>query len=149
MMRTITEYCKQNIYISNILERNEKIYPQIGKYGKFVLFAGDHCKKRQQERDVTDSEIIDAFKSAWSQLNKLYKEKTIKKSEDYGRDTHFIIIDARNNRAEPVNIAAFIYHIHSTNTLSGSSFIVKTVFKGENFKGTLRDDKDVEKIFLY
>lgn len=148
-MKNITEYCKRYVYTGNIVERNERMFPPRGKFSKFTLWTGDHCRERQRQRGVTDGDIIDAFKGAWKQLNKLYREHRVRKSEDYGRDTHFIIIDARKDREQPVNIAAFVYDVHSDDTLSGASFTIKTVYRGATFTGTLHDDKNVEKIFLY
>lgn len=42
-----------------LLERNEKIFPtQQGKHEKLEIWAGEHCKQRQSERNVSDKEML-------------------------------------------------------------------------------------------
>lgn len=147
-MLDISEHCKQNIYIGNIFERNERIFPKPNKHAKFEVWTGDHCRLRQTERFVTDKEIIDAFYGAYSQIRKLFDENKIYVSKHYGKDTHFIIVDGRVDRSSPINIAAFLYR-NNGNKLQYPSFTVKTVYKGADFSGNIYKHENVEKIFLY
>ncbi len=144
-MKTLTDFIDESL----ILERNEKMFPKPGANAKMEIWTGDHCRDRQSERHVSNKEIVDAFFGAWSQLNKLYKEKKIIVSKRHGEDNHVIIIDARKDRSYPVNIAAYIFQNHGTTKLNYPKFIVKTVYAGPDFSGNIYDKENAEKIFLY
>lgn len=145
-MKSLIEYISESL----ILERNEQMFPKKPEsQSKFSIWIGDHGKQRMEERHVSEKEIIDAFFDAFQQLNKKFKDREISVSRD-GKDSRFIIVDARKDKTNPVNISAFIYRNSSKNKLYHPSFTVRTVFKGDSFSGTTRKDSAEEvKIFLY
>lgn len=139
-----------------ILERNEKIFPKDKDRQKFQVWIGDHGKQRQEERHVSDKEIISAFFGAYDDINELFKkgEITVAKSQYKGQYDRFVIIDARKDKRSPVCVSAFIYNNYSPNKLKSPQFTVKTVYKGGDFSGATRGDntskgKEEKKIFLY
>lgn len=147
-MKTLVE----SIMESLLLERNEKIWPTDNKRQKFSIWAGQHYQERKKERNVNDKEVIDAFWAAYNELNAKFKDGEIKATRT-GEESRFIIVDARKDRANPLNISAFIYFAPKQTSLSGASFTVRTVYKGEDFSGTLRGTHSSKgnevKIFLY
>lgn len=134
----------------SINESNEQIFPKPGKYAKLKIDVGDHAYDRQKERKVSNKDIIDAIFGAYNDINKLYKEKTLKVSKS-GQDSRFLIVDARRDKLKPINVVGFIFKNKNENKLSNPIFIIKTVFKGDDFAGAKRvsDDAEQHKIFLY
>ena len=92
-----------------LLERNEKIFPtQQGKHEKLEIWAGQHCKQRQHERNVSDKEMLYAIFGAFKDIRSAYRNGDIKLSFD-GEDSQFVITDARRDKRNPVVVVAFIY----------------------------------------
>lgn len=150
-MIKLSNFIADQIFESQmILERNEKIYPEQDKHAKFEIWTGDHCRDRQEERYVTDKEIISAFYDAWPQLNKAFKEREFqaaRRKEDAGE---IIIIDTRKDKQRPLTICCFLYRNRSDNKLLHPAFTVMTVYRGEGPKqGAAQNRKDRYKIFLY
>lgn len=134
----------------SINESNEQIFPKPGKYAKLKIDVGDHAYDRQKERKVTNNDIIDAIFGAYNDINKMYKEGILKVSKN-GKDSRFLIVDSRKNQNEPINVVGFIFKNKHEKKLLNPIFIIKTVFKGDDFAGAKRvsDDAEQHKIFLY
>ena len=92
-----------------LLERNEKMFPRDGQTAKFEIWTGDHCKQRQEERNISDKEIIDVFFNAYSQLNKAFKEREFKADRDPKVAGDIVIIDARKDKQTPLTICCWLY----------------------------------------
>ena len=140
------------IFEQMILEKNEIIFPRNNEHGRCRIYVGDHARERMQERKVFEKDILDAIFGAYKELSQKFKDGEIQQSRT-GEDSRFVIIDARKNRNNPVNVSAFISRSYKNNKLEHPSIIVRTVFKGEDFSGAMRGEwktkgKEV-KIFLY
>ena len=139
-----------------LLERNEKIFPsQQGKHEKLEIWAGEHCKQRQKERNVSDKEITNAIFGAFTDIRSAYREGKIKLSYN-GEDSQFVITDARRDKHNPVVVVAFIYKMLGAKNkkdmnpkFDRPSITVKTVFKGDDFSGSKASRENAHKIFLY
>lgn len=130
-----------------ILERNEKMFPKPGQEAKFEIWVGDHCRQRQEERNITNKEIISAFFEAYPQLNKAFKEREFKADRDPKLAGEVIIIDTRYDKQKPLTIACWLYKNKSDNALRYSAWCVKTVYKDSG--GASQNRKDRFKVFLY
>lgn len=138
-----------------LLERNERIFPQPGKHEKLEIWTGDHCKKRQKERKVSDKEIIDAIFGAFTDIRSAYREGKINLSYN-GEDSQFVITDARKDKRNPVVVVAFVYKMLGAKNkkdmnpkFDRPSITVKTVYKGGDFSGSKANRENAHKIFLY
>lgn len=139
-----------------LLERNEKIFPtQQGKHEKLEIWAGEHCKQRQRERNVSDKEILNAIFGAFKDIRSAYRNGDIKLSFN-GEDSQFVITDARRDKRNPVVVVAFIYKMLGAKNKKDAnpnfdrpSITVKTVYKGDDFSGSKADREYAHKIFLY
>ena len=139
-----------------LLERNERIFPsQHGKHEKLEIWAGEHCKLRQKERNVSDKEITDAIFGAFTDIRSAYREGKINLSYN-GEDSQFVITDARRDKHNPVVVVAFIYKMLGAKNkkdmnpkFDRPSITVKTVFKGDDFSGSKANRENAHKIFLY
>ena len=139
-----------------LLERNERIFPsQQGKHEKLEIWAGEHCKLRQKERNVSDKEITDAIFGAFTDIRSAYREGKIKLSYN-GEDSQFVITDARRDKHNPVVVVAFIYKMLGAKNkkdmnpkFDRPSITIKTVFKGDDFSGSKASRENAHKIFLY
>ena len=139
-----------------LLERNERIFPsQKGKHEKLEIWAGEHCKLRQKERNVSDKEITDAIFGAFTDIRSAYREGKINLSYN-GEDSQFVITDARRDKHNPVVVVAFIYKMLGAKNkkdmnpkFDRPSITVKTVFKGDDFSGSKASRENAHKIFLY
>ncbi len=139
-----------------LLERNERIFPsQQGKHEKLEIWAGEHCKQRQKERNVSDKEITNAIFGAFTDIRSAYREGKIKLSYN-GEDSQFVITDARRDKHNPVVVVAFIYKMLGAKNkkdmnpkFDRPSITVKTVFKGDDFSGSKASRDNAHKIFLY
>ena len=130
-----------------ILERNEKMFPKGQDQSKFEIWVGDHCKQRQQERNISDKEIVSALFAAWPELNKKYKEREFEAAKQASDTKDILIIDAREDRQNPLTISCFLYRNRSNNKLYHPAFTVKTVYK--DVGGAKKTKEGIVKIFLY
>ena len=149
-MKSLNEYLEDALFESQmILERNEKMYPYPGsedKRTKFEIWVGDHGRQRMEERKVSEKQIVDAFYTAWGELNKKFKDREFTADRN-GQGNEIVIIDARKNREKPLTIAAFLYRNRASNKLLFPAFTVKTVYYDTG--GAAQNRKDRIKIFLY
>lgn len=150
-MVSLANYIKECIFESQmIFEKNEKVYPKPGSHDtktKFEIWVGDHAKQRQEERNVSTKEIIDAFYAAWPELNKGFKEGKFDVYERGKQAKEIVIIDARKDRQTPLTIGAFCYRNRATNKLLFPAFTIKTVYRDTG--GAKQNREDRFKIFLY
>lgn len=147
-MISLIEFINEKMFEEEmILERNEKIYPTQDKHAKFEIWTGDHCRDRQEERTVTDKEIIDAFYAAWPQLNKAFKEREFQASRSKEEAGEIMIVDARKDKQKPLTICCFLYRNRSDNKLQNPAFTVMTVYRDSG--GAKQNRKERYKIFLY
>lgn len=130
-----------------LLERNEKMFPRPGQKAKLEIWTGDHCRQRQEERNISDKEIISAFFAAYAELNKKFKEREFEANRDPQKTRDLLIIDARYDKQKPLTIACWLYANRSDNSLYRPAFTVKTVYRDTG--GAKQDRKDRLKIFLY
>ena len=131
-----------------ITESNELIFPKNNQHGKCRIYIGQHGKDRMQERHVSEKEVLDAILGGYKDISQAFKDGIISQSRD-GKDSRFIVVDARKDKNNPVNVSAFIARSYKPNKLEHPSIIVRTVFKGDDFSGTTRNKKEEHKIFLY
>jgi len=129
------------------LERNEKMFPTGQDQSKFEIWCGDHCRQRQEERNISDKEIISAFFAAWPELNKKYKEREFEAAKIASETKDILIIDARNDKDKPLTISCFLYRNRSNNKLYHPAFTVKTVYKDTG--GAKKQGDGIVKIFLW
>ena len=141
----INESCYDNLEL--LLERNEKMFPKGQDQSKFEIWCGDHCRQRQEERHISDKEIISAFFAAWSELNKKYKEREFEAAKVASDTKDILIIDAREDKQNPLTISCFLYKNRSNTKLYHPAFTVKTVYKDTG--GAKKDKEGIVKIFLY
>lgn len=130
-----------------LLERNEKMFPRDGQRAKFEIWTGDHCKQRQEERNISDKEIISAFFDAYPQLNKAFKDREFKADRDPAVAGDIVIIDARKDKQTPLTICCWLYKNRADNHLLHSAWSVKTVYRDTG--GAKQNRKDRFKVFLY
>ena len=130
-----------------ILERNEKLFPRDGERSKMEIWVGDHARQRQEERHINDKEIISAFFAAYADLNKKYKEREFDANRDPSQTRDILIIDARNDKENPLTISCWLYRNRATNKLQYPAFTVKTVYRGVG--GAKKSEEKAMKIFLY
>lgn len=131
-----------------ILEKNEIIFPKDNKPGKCKILIGDHSRQRMEERKVTEGQILDAILGGYKDISKAFKEGKIKEVKD-PKESSFIVVDARKDKSDPINVSGFIARSYKKTKLVHPIIIVKTVFKGGDFSGTKADRKNEHKIFLY
>lgn len=136
-----------------ILEANEIIFPKNNKSGRCKIYIGQHGKDRMKERNVSEREILDAIFGAYKELSAKFKDGKISQSRD-GKDSRFVIIDARKSSSDPVCVSAFIARSFKQDKLEHPNIIVRTVYKGGDFSGATRHrdtrkGKEEEQIFLY
>lgn len=159
-MKSFVEFLKESymdyelIYDGDIIiENNEVIFPKPGRRGKCRIYIGDHVRKRMEERDVSEEEILDGVFGAYKDMDKKFREGEI--IQTYNADDCTVIItDARKNRINPVCLALFIKKSDKKHKLDNPKIIIKTVYKGGDFSGTMRKDgirkgRYETKIFLY
>lgn len=160
-MKCLLDYILESIEYKEfeqqmLLEKNEKIFPtQQGKHEKLEIWAGEHCKQRQRERNVSDMEITNAIFGAFKDIRSAYRNGDIKLSFN-GEDSQFVITDARRDKHNPVVVVAFIYKMLGAKNkkdpdpkFDRPSITVKTVYKGDDFSGSKADREHAHKIFLY
>lgn len=136
-----------------ILEKNEIIFPKNREHGRCRIYVGDHGRERMQERKVSEKEILDAIFGAYKDISQKFKDGEIVQSKT-GKDSRFVVVDARKDKNNPVCVSAFIFKSFKNNKLEHPSIIVRTVYKGDDFSGATRHndskkDKEEVKIFLY
>lgn len=131
-----------------ILEKNEIIFPKDNKPGKCKILIGDHGRQRMEERKVTERQILDAILGGYKDISKAFEEGKLKEVKD-PKESSFIVVDARKDKSDPINVSGFIARSYKKNKLVHPIIIVKTVFKGGDFSGTKADRKNEHKIFLY
>lgn len=136
-----------------ILEANEIIFPKKNQSGRCKIYIGQHGKDRMKERNVSEKEILDAVFGAYKDLSNKFKDGVISQCRD-GKESRFVIIDARKNSQDPVCVSAFIARSFKPNKLEHPSIIIRTVYKGGDFSGATRHrdtrkGKEEEQIFLY
>lgn len=151
-MISLVNYIEECLLFENemILEKNEKVYPDPkseNQRTKFEIWLGDHARDRQEQREVSNKEIVDAFYAAWPELNKAFKEGKFKPYKRGEKGTDIVIIDARKDRQTPLTIAAFLYRNRAENKLLFPAFTVKTVYRDTG--GAKQNREDRFKIFLY
>lgn len=152
-MKTLTELIIEHQLIQ---ESNIRLFPsKRGQHEKLEIWVGDHCKQRQQERNVTDRQILDAVFGAYKDIKNLYKEGKLKLSKN-GNDYQFVITDARKHKNNPIVVVGFIYKMLGSKNPSDINskfdrplFTIKTVFHGDDFSGSKADRSNAQKIFLY
>lgn len=160
---TIEEYI--TIFDSdNINEMTEEIFPNGKKSGKMIITVGTHARERGQQRNVSDREIIDAIFGAYNEIRSKYKTGEIFTDKYAGAGKNgvgckIIITDTRKSKTEPVCVVCFIQKMLGLGEDSTSNkntkwtkpvFAVKTVFKGDDFSGSINStNKNAKKIFLY
>lgn len=131
-----------------ILEKNEIIYPKNDEHGKCKILIGDHGRQRMEERKVKEKEILDAILGGYKDISQAFADGKIKQVKD-PKESSFIVVDARKDKSNPVNVSGFIARSYKNNKLVHPIIIVKTVFRGGDFSGTKADRKNEHKIFLY
>lgn len=142
-MKDLNEYI---VEAQLILERNEKIFPKPGEHSKMTIFTGDHCQDRQSEREVTNKEIIHAMFDAFKDIDKAYRNKEINASFKNMRTNEFVVIDTRVSKSKPICLAVMLNKSQSDNKLRNPLFTIKTVYKGDDFKGLKTKEKQ---FYLY
>lgn len=147
MIDIYTFLCEQLDSEQLILERNEKVFPKSNERSKMEIWTGDHCRKRQEERHVSNQEIISTFFAAYAELNKKYKEHEFEADRDPKNSRDILIIDARKDKNNPLTVSCWLYRNNSKNKLQYPAFTVKTVYRGVG--GARKIDKNALKIFLY
>lgn len=145
----------EHLYESLILEWNIKVFPEKGKFAKLSWWKGEHCEERQKERNVKDSEITDALFGAYNDIKELFKNNKLKVSKT-GKDSNFIIVDARKQKENPICVVGFLRKNDHPNKLDKPSFTIMTVFKKndenqKNFSALMRNGSrnNEEIIWLY
>lgn len=147
-MKSLSLFLEDRLFEEQmLLERNEKMFPKPGQEAKLEIWAGDHCRHRQEERKISDKEIISAFFAAYAQLNKAFKEGEFKADRDPNNTRDILIIDARYDKQTPLTISCWLYKNRSTDRLKNPAFTVKTVYKDTG--GAKQDRKDRFKVFIY
>lgn len=139
-----------------ILEMNTRLFPaKNGQREKMEIWVGDHCKKRQQERNVSDKQILDAVFGAFKDIRALYKTHKLGLSRD-GNSSQFVITDARKDQNNPIVVVGYIYKmLGAKNPMDPNgkfdrpSITIKTVYHGDDFSGSKADRSNAQKIFLY
>lgn len=147
-MKSFSLYLYENLEDSLILESNDLIFPKNNQHGKCKIYIGEHGKQRMKERNVSEREILDAILGGYKEISQAFKDGKIKACRD-GKESRFIVIDARKDKSNPVNVSAFISRSFKPNKLEHPSIIVRTVFKGDDFSGSTRNKAEEHKIFLY
>lgn len=86
-MKKINEFLNESFNSFTILyewqlnESNERIFPKNGQYAKLRIDVGDHAFQRQQERYVSNKQVIDAIFGAYNDINGLFKSGQLKVSK--------------------------------------------------------------------
>lgn len=142
-MKDINEYIFE---AQLILEKNEKIFPKQGEHSKMTIFTGDHCQDRQSEREVTNKEIIHAMYDAFKDIDKAYRNKEITASFKDIKTNNFVVIDTRVSKNKPICLVVMLTRSQADNKLRNPMFVVKTVYKGDDFKGLKTKEKQ---FYLY
>lgn len=119
-----------------IFESNERLFGN----DKFSIYGGNHSKERQSTRMIPTNKIINAFIDGYELIEDAIKERRIIIYKEKSND--FILVD---RRLSDRNCLCFVCFIKNDNS-NKIKFIIKTVWRGDDFKG-LKDRSQV-KIYL-
>lgn len=157
------------IYDSDLLDEamqgNNQIFPASGQSAKMRIDIGNHTVEREDQRDVSNKDIINVMYGAYNEIKSKYKTGEIFTDPQAGDGKNgegckIVITDCRKDRNNPVVVVCFISHMAGVDKSAAKSktnrkwgkptFIVKTVFKGDDFSGSKNSsNKNAKKIFLY
>ena len=79
-----------------VLEMNVQIFPKPGQGAKMAIRRGDHCARRQAERNVPDYYIIDAMFGAFNDIRDAWRKGKIDLAHGDG-EGYFVITDGRDD----------------------------------------------------
>lgn len=141
-MRDINDYISESL----LLEWNERIFPKPGEHSKMMIFTGNHCQDRQSEREVTNKEIIHTMFDVFKDIDDSFRKGEIKPSPQKTRNNEFVVIDTRVDKYKPICLAVMFQRNMSNTKLKNPTFIIKTVYKGDDFRGLNSKEKQ---FYLY
>lgn len=150
-MKTLVDYINERLIDQLneqlILERNEKIFPRKNERSKMEIWTGDHCRQRQEERGVTDNQIVSSLFAAYAELNAKFKEREFEADRDPKKSRDILVIDARKDKMNPLTVSCWLYRNNSSSRLQYPAFTVKTVYYGTG--GAMKSEEKALKVFLY
>lgn len=121
-------------YLFEVL--NQQFYPKKGCFGKFRLFYGGHTFIRQDDRNISDDEIIKTLIKIYDYIKQDFENNKISINKSSNKDNEFTILDYRNNKC--VILCCFLRSNEHTNknsiTLSFPDIVVKSCHHKRNYK---------------
>lgn len=117
---------KEFLFESVILESNEYFFGN----NKFSIYLGDHADERMSRRNIKKKDIINVFIDGYELIKNEISNHKIILSEKKSND--FILVDRRKSKRNCLCIACFVDSKHSIRKIS---FIIKTFWIGDDFKG--------------